>query len=261
MDWAKPLRGYPGDDPGSSFTSEFFAAEEDGVLRSARLVVPLVVSLLRPRSVVDVGCGRGAWLRTFQENGVPEVHGLDGSYVNSAELLIDPAQFSSADLSQPFSLGRTYDLAVCLEVAEHLPARAAGALVDALAQAAPLVLFSAAIPGQGGVRHVNEQWPSYWRVLFEQRGFRRLDPVRRQIWQDARVLDYYRQNLFVFASEEVIRKEPELAEEARIDRAAELELITTGVLEQLKPPQSLRRLLRQIPRSVWRAATHRLGLE
>src|SRR5271170_1552361 len=137
------------------YSREFFDGIETGSLQSAQVVVPLVLELIRPRSVIDVGCGRGAWLRAFRNGGVEHVRGIDGGYVDTASLLIPQECFSAVDLSKPFELFGRYDLAVCLEVGEHLRARMANVLVQQLTTIAPIILFSAAITGQGGIHHVN----------------------------------------------------------------------------------------------------------
>jgi hypothetical protein len=99
---------------------------------------------------------------------------------------------------KPFSLSERFDLAISLEVAEHLPRRSASGFVRSLCQLAPIVLFSAAVPGQGGEHHVNEQWPEYWRQAFANHHFVMFDPFRPLLWHDERVAFYYRQNLFLF---------------------------------------------------------------
>jgi SAM-dependent methyltransferase len=124
-------------------------------------VVPTVLRLVQPEPVVDVGCGDGAWLSVFRELGVNHRFGLDGDYVDRRLLQIPQDQFSATDLSLPFRLPCTFDLAVSLEVAEHLPPQSAEDFVDSLTRLAPVVLFSAAIPLQGGTHHLNEQWPDY----------------------------------------------------------------------------------------------------
>jgi SAM-dependent methyltransferase len=238
--------------PAGPYGDAFFAALTDGSLASARVVVPILLEFVRPRRVVDVGCGRGEWLRAFRENGTPVVRGLDGAYVDPAKLLIDPADFTPTDLSRPFTVDGRFDLAISLEVAEHLPPRAARGLVRALTAAAPLVLFSAAIPGQGGTSHVNLQWPEYWQGLFGERGYRRLDPIRPRIWRDRRVAIWYRQNLFLYAAPAA------LAESAPLQAAAEgadLELIDAAILRQYK---TLRGLLAAAPPALWRAIRRRL---
>jgi SAM-dependent methyltransferase len=218
------------DNVAESYDGEFFGALSEGVLESARVVVPLVLNLVRPASVVDLGCGQGEWLRVFKDHGVPAVLGLDGDYVDRSKLLIDPAEFWAGDLSGPIRLEGRSDLAVCLEVAEHLPAPAGRALVAALADAAPLVLFSAAVPGQGGVHHLNEQWPDYWADLFAEHGLRRLDPIRRHIWQDQRVWWWYRQNLFLYARPEVIAASEALRAEERFAEGPGQEWVHTEIL-------------------------------
>jgi hypothetical protein len=85
-----------------------------------------------------------------------------------------------------------------MEVAEHLKAENAEALVDFLIGLAPDILFSAAIPGQGGRNHINERWQSYWVSLFEKRGFHCHDIVRSAVWSDAGVEPWYAQNAFLF---------------------------------------------------------------
>jgi SAM-dependent methyltransferase len=166
---------------------------------AAAVVAPIVAHLLQPSSVADVGCGLGDWLAAFQRLGVDEVLGLDGDYVDRSQLRIPADRFRAADLSEPFGLGGRFDLVICLEVGEHLPANRSADLVATLTDAAPAVLFSAAIPGQGGVGHINEQWPAYWRELFAARGYERLDVIRSKVWDDDRIAFWYRQNLFLYA--------------------------------------------------------------
>jgi SAM-dependent methyltransferase len=166
------------------YDGDFYERHRDRSIESARIVAPLVMRLAAIGSVIDVGCGVGGWLRAFSENGVATVRGLDGNYVEQSKLYIPSECFSEIDLQQPLHLEGRYDLAVCLEVAEHLDSPAGGELVRALTDVAPLILFSAAVPGQGGIGHVNEQWPAYWRRLFDRLGFRMLDVIRPMIRED-----------------------------------------------------------------------------
>ncbi|MER3452772.1 MAG: hypothetical protein C4321_03245, partial [Chloroflexota bacterium] len=149
----------------------FFEELADATCASADAVAPLLVDLVRPASVLDVGCGTGTWLAAFRRLGIEDVFGIDGGEITPSMLEIPAACFARADLSRPFDLGRRFDLALCLEVGEHLPAGAADALVGSLTAHAPVVAFSAAIPFQGGAGHVNEQWPGWWAARFAERGF------------------------------------------------------------------------------------------
>ena len=145
----------------SDYNRGFYMGQSAGSLESARQIVPIVLHLIRPKKVVDVGCGLGTWLSVFAEAGITDYLGVDGSYVPADMLLIPRDRFLAHDLTQPLQLPDRYDLAVSLEVAEHLPASCAEAFVESLTNLAPVVFFSAAVPFQGGTTHVNEQWPEY----------------------------------------------------------------------------------------------------
>lgn len=181
-----------------SYDKTFFDAMEEGALRSAQAVLPIVFDILEARSVVDIGCGRGAWLRVAMDLGIPLVEGLDGAYVDKNDLLIPRDHFFETDLSRPFQTPHCHDLALCLEVAEHLPYRAARSLISGLTSAAPAVLFSAAIPGQPGTRHVNPQFPEFWQKLFAEHGYLALDVLRPRIRSDSRVEPWYAQNILLY---------------------------------------------------------------
>lgn len=171
--------------------------------KAAEIVVPLIQELFRVKSVLDVGCGTGTWLRIFNEYGITDFLGLDGSYVNHNQLVISPSHFKEADLTKPFDLQRKFDLVICLEVAEHLPETSADDLVASLCKHGERIIFSAAIPGQGGQNHINEQWTSYWYLKFLQYGFVRYDTLRPKIWNNENVDVWYRQNMFVFVKEKL----------------------------------------------------------
>jgi SAM-dependent methyltransferase len=214
------------------YDSEFFAFVATESLRSARAVAPLVMDLLHPTSVVDIGCGVGAWLRAFVENGVSNITGIDGDYVDRGSLLIDTNDFIASDLSKPSVPEKRFDLALCIEVAEHLSESGGQNLVKRLTAAAPAVLFSAAIPGQGGVHHINEQWLGYWRKSFEQLGWIITDPFRPKLFYDNRVAWYIRQNLVLFLNEEWLRSRPALQDAIGTSAINECEWVHSSVYER-----------------------------
>ena len=168
---------------------------------SAREIVPIVIEIVCPRSVVDVGCGVGAWLEVFKENAVLDVVGVDGTWARPYGLL-GPNEFVERDLLQPLFLDRTFDLVISLEVAEHLPPASAEQFVKSLVGLGPTVLFSAAAPLQGGTSHLNEQWPDYWAEIFTGHGYRAVDCLRPLIWNNQRVEWYYSQNAVLFVRED-----------------------------------------------------------
>ena len=193
------------------YDEEWFKDEVKLARSSAEAIVPLVIELIAPASVIDLGCGAGYWLAAFARHGLHDHVGVDGDWVPSEMLEIDAERFIAARLDQPFKLDREFDLAVSLEVAEHLPELAARTFVESVVGLAPCVLFSAAIPHQGGVHHRNEQWPQYWAQLFAGQGYVVVDAIRPRIWTVSDVAFWYRQNTFIYARPDVLAAHPLLA--------------------------------------------------
>lgn len=220
---------------GGNYNEKFFDKVTPEGFRAAKKIIPLVLRLLTVRSVVDMGCGEGAWLKAFQENGSKDVLGFDSKSVKENRLLIDPEKFRAVDFNEPITIPASFDLGVCLEVVEHLSPEAGENLIKSLTSAAPAVLFSAAIPKQGGEHHINEQWAGYWDKIFGRFNFERLDPFRRQVWNDPEVSFWYRQNLFLYVSRNLIETNPVLAEERKSACRGDMVLIHKRTLSLYVP--------------------------
>lgn len=153
-----------------------------------------------PKTAIDVGCGVGAWASTLKEHGVESVLGIDGDYVDRDLLLISREEFIAADLALPVfpSIQKRFDLAISLEVAEHLPESRADSFIQDLTDLSDTVLFSAAIPHQGGTNHINCQWQSYWIKKFMDRGYQASVTLRDKAWNDPNISVWYRQNNILF---------------------------------------------------------------
>ena len=187
---------------GDGYSKTFYNAIAGGSGRSAEIVLPLVFEIGKPTSVVDVGCGVGAWLRAAKSLGVDEVLGLDGDHVPVDLLEIEQTEFRAADLSKPLPhVGHRFELAISLEVAEHLPLERADRFVADLCALADMVLFSAAVPYQGGQDHINEQWPSQWAQRFASHGYVPFDVVRPVVWANPEVEVWYQQNMLLFVAQ------------------------------------------------------------
>jgi SAM-dependent methyltransferase len=151
--------------------------------------------------VLDVGCGAGAWLAEYRNQGVTKCLGIDGDYVRPEHLLIPPEAFQSEDVTRPFHLGARFDLVQCLEVGEHLPESAAETLVDNLVRHGERILFSAATPGQGGENHINEQPFRFWRALFARHGYQPYDFLRPLLKDNKEVEYWYRWNVILYVAD------------------------------------------------------------
>ena len=197
-------------DPSAAmYDAAFYADQAQESLASALAVLPRIFALHRPACVVDIGCGVGPWLAAAGRLGATDLLGIDGDYVAREALLVPPDRFLPWDLAQPGLAeaalagrdGHAFDLAICVEVAEHLPFDAAGRFIAELCRLSDVVLFSAAIPFQHGTGHINEQWPEFWAMHFRAQGFLCFDALRDAIWADPQVRWWYAQNLLVFVRE------------------------------------------------------------
>jgi SAM-dependent methyltransferase len=193
------------------YSKEFFEGKHADSLSSAKGVIPIVMELIRPKSVLDIGCGTGTWLKIFKKKyRVRDIIGVDGDYIDRRQLDIPRRKFFPYNLENPLDLGRQFDLVVTLEVAEHLPEHCANTFVQSLVTHGPVVLFSAAIPDQGGDYHVNEQWPDYWIRKFNEHQYLVIDCIRDKVWDSETVGWWYAQNMFLFVKREYLSDYPEL---------------------------------------------------
>lgn len=192
----------------SYYDKGFYQDQQDGSSRSAAIIIPKIFEIYSPASVLDIGCGVGTWLKVFKEkHGVKEVCGVDGEYVNQDMLQISKDEFVFHNLEQQYTPKKKYDLAISMEVGEHLPETSADKLVAALTQASDFVMFSAALKGQTGTYHINEQYPEYWAKKFTDRGYVCIDHIRKQVWNNRDIEVWYRQNVLLFVKKDVFERD------------------------------------------------------
>ena len=170
---------------------------------SAEIIVPYIIELLNPKSVVDVGCGLGQWLYVFKKNGVKKILGIDGDHVPKEKIYVIE-NFFEFDLNncENYINDEKFDLAMSLEVAEHLAEDKAEVFINMLIRLSDTIIFSAALPGQTGEKHFNEQYPEYWIRLFKKHGYNIYDPFRKRFWSSD-VNWWYSQNMFLFVKNNI----------------------------------------------------------
>jgi hypothetical protein len=237
--------------PSTAYDAAFYEGQRGGSSASSRIILTIAKELFAPRSLVDVGCGAATWLRTARELGIADLAGIDGAWSRAQHTDADGIAFHYADLAAgDMALGRRFDLALSVEVAEHLPPDASDRFVALLAGLSDRVLFSAAVPHQGGVGHVAERWQSDWALRFQRHGYRAYDVVRPRVWAEPGVAWWYRQNivLYVRAGAEV----PALG--MPCDPAA-LDLVHPAMLEKVLDEVPMRNACRAVlnPRRYARA--------
>jgi SAM-dependent methyltransferase len=206
-----------------SYSTPFMSYTSKVSSLSADAIVALMAQKLNLESVLDVGCAVGTWLDAWRRNGVDDFFGLDGDYVDPAMLAIPRQSFRVADLSEPFDLGRKFDIVQSLEVAEHLPRKGSESFVACLAShSRGLVLFSAAPPGQGGEFHVNERPMDDWRALFAAHGYVAVDWLRNVLKEDSRIAWWYRYNVVLYVHETRLADLPSEISAFRLESVAPL---------------------------------------
>ena len=185
--------------------------ETDHSIASPREVLNCIFNDSVPKSLIDFGCGPGSWLVAAKELGIQDIHGIDGTdslEKQNSHLL---PYFTMANFTEPLNIERKFEVALCLEVAEHLPPEFGSQIISSLTSLSDIIIFSAACPSQPGQNHVNCQWPQYWQKIFNDLGYVCDDSIRWQIWDNKSVSPWYKQNIFI------ARKEPESAgNESRI---------------------------------------------
>jgi SAM-dependent methyltransferase len=168
-------------------------------IQSANEIVPLVLQIINVKSILDVGCGQGAWLSVWKKMGVQSICGIDGSHVNLNNLFIEKENFISANLSNSYpKINRKFDLITCLEVAEHLPRHKSENFIKFLTMHSSYVLFSAAQIGQGGENHINENKLSYWAKIFKSNNFECYDILRPKFISNPKISKWYKYNSLLF---------------------------------------------------------------
>lgn len=189
------------------YDGNFYDVVSTKAKESAQLVLPECLKALPTiNSAIDFGCGQGMWLQVIQSLGVKDVRGLDGSWIDRSKLYINSDAFQVVDFESDIRVGREYDLAISLEVAEHISKESAQRFIRSLTSTADFVLFSAAIPLQGGTKHINEQWPAYWSEHFKAEGFLPVDCIRPKVWNKPDVAWFYKQNIILYVKSERIEE-------------------------------------------------------
>ena len=187
----------------STYKESYFNRRKDSSYSSAQKILELVRDFYSFSSAVDFGCGTGTWLKACMELGCRTIQGFDG-FADPSSLCIPSECFSQKLLGEKIDAKKSYDLAICLEAAEHVDEKFSNLIVENLTKASKVILFSAALPGQGGTNHINEQAPEFWQKKFMQFNYTQLDIIRPIIWDESTVAWWYKQNTFLYVHDEII---------------------------------------------------------
>lgn len=207
------------------YNEKFYSDRRNRVIPSANIIMKLVFDLCPIDSVIDFGCGTGTWINAARSNGAKHVLGIEGNWLQDEFLDNPDLDVQKLDLSKPIKINQKFDLAISLEVGEHLPPERAESFIEDICRTSQKVLFSAAIPNQGGTGHVNEQWQQYWAKLFSKLGYRAFDVIRPKIWSNSSIPFWYRQNIILYMHEDEIEHNKDIYLSLQETKPADLDVV------------------------------------
>jgi len=184
------------------YTQKFYDKYFEGSYSSAKEVINFISDFLTPKTIIDFGCGAGTWLMASKEILSSKILGIDQHKYSEIRMYIDEEEYISLDLTSPIQIGEKFDLAISVEVAEHLDEKHADIFVETLCNHSDIILFSAAVPLQGGRNHINERPCTYWAQKFAQKGYDLVDCVRPSIWNNDNVDAWYKNNIVLYVNRE-----------------------------------------------------------
>ena len=199
-----------------AYDNKFYETADRTAATSADGLIRHLTDTLSIRNVLDIGCGRGVWLAQWLRRGATTVVGVDGPYIDRERLAIPQESFVPHDLATNLSLGQKFDLVQSLEVAEHINKSCSDTFIDNLVKHGSMILFSAAIPGQGGEHHINEQPLEFWRRKFAARKFEVFDYLRPLTRDDQSIYFCYRTNSLLFVHQSAINDLPAAIRETHV---------------------------------------------
>lgn len=160
----------------------------------------VILGIFNPRSIIDFGCGTADILLPFEKKGLV-VKGIDGSSVCISNAMIRKENLELFDLRREYCPEIEYDLCFCLEVAEHIEEKFSRVLIENLTKVSRTVVFTAAVPGQTGISHINLKSPEWWVGKFQCYGFNLNEDLtgvlKKRMEGLAGIQHYYIDNLMV----------------------------------------------------------------
>ena len=245
------------------YKASFYSDRKKRTQNASKKILHIVYKYLgqpNVRSVIDVGCGVGVWLKYCEKRGA-KTTGLEGKWLPK-NLYVASGKLINSNFLKPLpNLNKSFDLCIQLEVAEHLPYWRANKFIFELTKYSPIILFSAAIPGQGGKGHINEQPLSYWVKLFGKNNYEIIDVIRPVIWDEKDIPIWYRQNTVLFVNKDYIKKNRIFNNKILSKKKGVIDIVHPELFDDYRNPRLYVALINIIlfPVSLWRSLKRRLN--
>ena len=249
----------------SVYQSNYYRNRNNWTAPSVKAIMQIILPIYKPNSILDLGCGSGSWLHTIsKEYKIPEFLGVDGHWIEKKELLIPQTNFKAHNLQDVYTPDRKFDMAISMEVAEHLDEGFAENFVTSLTNSSDFILFSAAIPNQGGTNHVNEKKQSYWKYIFFKRGYECIDLIRPRIWDLEGVRTDYKQNTLIYIKK-VLLEDPSspLSKFMYLENKKNIDIVHPELFERRLSVESdlrvigIKKVMKALPSLIYSAVKNR----
>lgn len=188
------------------YSASYYKKHETGSYQSAIQILEYINSFINFNSVIDFGCGMGTWCKALNNLGIKDFLGIDIHQYDSTYMLIPNDKYMQFDLRKPLVLTRGTDIAISVEVAEHIKPEYSDIFISNLCSCSEIVLFSAAISHQGGTGHINEQSCTYWEKIFNKYGYKAIDCIRPYFWNNEQIEIWYRNNCLLYIKQHTYEK-------------------------------------------------------
>lgn len=188
------------------YNASYYKKHEMGSYQSAIQILEYINSFINFNSVIDFGCGMGTWCKALYNLDIKDFLGIDKHQYDPTYMLIPTEKYMQFDLCNPLKLTRKVDMAISVEVAEHVNPKYSDVFIKNLCSCSEIVLFSAAISHQGGTEHINEQSCTYWEMKFNKYGYKAIDCIRPYFWNNEQIEIWYRNNCILYIEQHTYEK-------------------------------------------------------
>ncbi len=188
------------------YSASYYKKHEMGSYQSAIQILGYINSFINFNSVIDLGCGMGTWCKALNNLDIKDFLGIDKHQYDPTYMLIPAEKYMQYDLCKPLEITRRVDMAISVEVAEHINPEYSDIFINNLCSCSEIVLFSAAISHQGGTGHINEQSCTYWEKIFNKYGYKAIDCIRPYFWNNEQIEIWYRNNCVLYLEQYAYEK-------------------------------------------------------
>lgn len=153
------------------YSRDFHKSIENDEYPQAVRLASYIKNYMRPSKFIDFGCSTGLYLREMQIQ-IPELESVGYEFSKDAVDMALCKNVIEFDLTKKLDIDKKENtLGLCLEVLEHIDDSNWLPVLKNLSSLCDTIIFSAAVPGQGGTGHINCRNKIDWIYRFHTLGW------------------------------------------------------------------------------------------